>query len=91
MTPAAQACLKTEEIGVGTALVNFANSLSSSIAVAVYGVVYNKFTAADPANTENIKNGVNAVFWTAGIVSVIGLALVVFWVRPLLEKQEKNA
>ena len=91
VTPAAQACLKTEEIGVGTALVNFANSLSSSIAVAVYGVVYNKFTAADPANTENIKNGVNAVFWTAGIVSMIGLALVVFWVRPLLEKQEKNA
>lgn len=90
VTPAAQACLKTEEIGVGTALVNFANSLSSSIAVAVYGVVYNHYTAADPANAENIKNGVNAVFRTAGFVSLLGLALVIFWVRPMLERQEGN-
>lgn len=87
VTPAAQACLKKEEIGVGTAMVNFVNSLSSSFAVAIYGVVYNAFTAAEPSNVENIRNGVNAVFLTAGGVSFVGLLVVLFWVRPLLEKQ----
>lgn len=89
VTPAAQACLKKEEIGVGTAMVNFANSLSSSFAVAVYGVVYNAFTASDPGNVENIRKGINAVFLTAGGVSIIGLLVVLLWVRPLLEKQTK--
>lgn len=88
VTPAAQHCLKTEEIGVGTALVNFVNSLAGSLAVAAYGVVYNSFTAADPANVVNIRNGVNAVFWTAGGVSLIGLLIVLFWVRPILNGKD---
>lgn len=87
VTPAAQGCLAKEEIGVGTAMVNFVNSLSSSFAVAIYGVVYNGFTASDPTYIKNIQNGCNAVFLTAGGVSVLGLLFVIFFVRPLLEKQ----
>lgn len=88
ITPAAQNCLKAEEIGVGTSMINFANSLTGSLAAAIYGVVYNWFTLNDPTNTRNIQNGVNAVFLTAGAVTLIGLFLVLLWVRPMLERQQ---
>jgi len=84
VTPAAQQCLRPEEMGMGTSLVNFVNSLATSLAVVLYGALYNRFTAADPTAVSNIKNGVNAVFFTAGSVTVIGLLLIVFWVRPMI-------
>lgn len=90
VTPAAQGCLKTEDIGIGTALVNFANSLAGSLAAAIYGMIYGACTAADPTNVANIQKGVNAVFLTAGGVTVVGLLLVLFWVRPLIEKQARK-
>ena len=90
VTPAAQGCLKTEDIGIGTALVNFANSLAGSLAAAIYGMIYGACTAADPTNVANIQKGVNAVFLTAGGVTVVGLLLVLFWVRPLIEKQARE-
>ncbi len=87
ITPAAQACLKPEDIGIGTALINFANSLSCSLAAAIFGMIYSGFTVADPTNVANIQNGVNTVFLTAGAITVVGLVLVLFWVRPMLEEQ----
>lgn len=87
ITPAAQACLKKEDIGVGTALVNFANSLAGSLAAALYGTIYGGFTAADATNVDLMQKGVNAVFLTAGGITVVGLLLVIFWVRPMLEKE----
>ena len=90
ITPAAQSCLKPEDIGVGTALVNFANSLAGSLAAAVYGLIYSTCTAADATNVAYIQKGVNTVFLTAGIVTLVGLALVIFWVKPMLEKQAKE-
>ena len=91
ITPAAQGCLQPEDIGVGTALVNFANSLAGSLAAAIYGAIYGAFTAADPTNVSNIQGGVNAVFLTAGVITLVGLVLTLFMVKPLLEKQEKEA
>lgn len=82
ITPSAQATLQPEDMGVGTSLVNFVNSLANTIAAAVFGVAYNLNTASDPTNVSNIQNGVNAVFWLAAIVSAIGLLLVIFVVRP---------
>lgn len=90
ITPAAQGCLKTEDIGIGTALINFANSLAGSLAAAIYGMIYGGFTASDPTNVANIQNGVNAVFLTAGGITVLGLLLVLLWVRPMLEKQARE-
>lgn len=87
ITPTAQGMLAPEEMGVGTSLVNFANSLSGTIAAAVFAVAYNVNTAADPKNTVYIQNGVNAVFWTAAVVSLIGLLLVVFIVKPQMSKK----
>lgn len=85
ITPGAQACVKAEDIGVGTSLINFANSLSGSLAAAVYGVVYNSFTITDPSDVNLITSGVNGVFLLAGVVSLIGFILVIVWVRPILK------
>lgn len=82
ITPAAQATLQPEDMGVGTSLVNFVNSLSNTISVAVLGVAYDLNTRSDPTNVTNIQNGVNAVFIFAAIVSLAGFLLVVFVIRP---------
>ena len=71
VTPAAQSCLKPEDIGVGTALVNFANSLASSISAALYGAIYGGFTAADVTDRTLMQKGVNGVFLTAGIITFV--------------------
>ena len=59
ITPTAQAMLAPEDMGIGTSLVNFANSLSGTIAVAVFAVAYNASTSADPTNVALIQSGVN--------------------------------
>ena len=41
-------------------------------------------------NVANIQRGVNTVFLTAGVITLVGLALTIFMVKPLLEKQEKE-
>ena len=89
ITPAAQGTLTPEDMGVGTSLVNFFNSLAQTIAAAVFGVAYNAFTVADPNNVANIQAGVNAVFWVAGIVTAIGFLLVIFVIRPKMTKAKE--
>lgn len=88
ITPAAQGTLTPEDMGVGTSLVNFFNSLAQTIAAAVFGVAYNAFTVADPNNVANIQAGVNSVFWVAGIVTAIGFFVVIFVIRPKMTKQQ---
>lgn len=81
ITPSAQAMLTPEDMGIGTALVNFANSLAGTLSAAAYAVAYNVCTAENPENKVYMQNGVNAVFWTAAIVTLIGLILVLTVVR----------
>ena len=81
------AMLAPEDMGIGTSLVNFANSLSGTIAVAVFAVAYNASTSADPTNVALIQNGVKSVFWTAAVVTLIGLLLVIFIVKPEMSKK----
>lgn len=89
ITPSAQATLQPQDMGVGTALVNFVNSLATTISAAICGVAYNMNIVADPTNVANIQNGVNAVFWLAAIVSVIGFLIVIFVIRPQMTKKEE--
>ena len=88
ITPTAQGMLAPEDMGVGTALVNFANSLAGTIAAAVYAVAYNASTASDPTNPVLIQSGVKSVFTTATVVAVIGLLLVLFVVKPQMSMKE---
>lgn len=87
ITPAAQATLSPADMGIGTSLVNFFNSLANTIAAAVFGVAYNLQTASDPTNPALIQNGVNTVFWVAAAVSLVGLLLVIFVIRPQMTKK----
>ena len=88
ITPSAQSTLTPGDMGVGTSLVNFFNSLAQTIAAAVFGVAYNAFTVADATNVTNIQAGVNAVFWVAGIVTAIGFVIVLFVIRPKMMKSQ---
>ncbi len=88
-TPAAQSVLKTEDIGIGTSMINFANSLSASIAAAVYSAIYGISTASG-VTADTVQRGVNGVFLTAGIVTIVGVVLVITKIRPMLASQEKE-
>lgn len=87
ITPAAQGMLEPQDMGIGTSLVNFVNSLAAPIAAALMGVAYNVNTAADPNNVDKIAAGVNAVFWLAGIVSIVGFVIVLLLVRPQMKDE----
>ncbi len=87
ITPTAQATLPPADMGVGTALVNFVNSLANTIAATVFGVAYNLNTAADPTNAALIQSGVNAVFLVAAVVTFVGFLLVVLVIRPALSEK----
>ena len=91
ITPAAQATLEQKELGVGTSLVNFVNSLSGLIAAAVFGIAYDINTKADPQNVSNIAAGVNSVFLISALVSIVGLAIVLLVVRKQMNAQAKAA
>jgi len=91
ITPSAQTMLAPADMGVGTSLINFVNSLASTVSAALLGVAYNLRTAADPTNVTNIQNGVNLVFWVSAIVTIIGFVLVIFVVRPgMMKKTQEN-
>jgi len=87
--PAAQATLEPQDIGIGTALINFSSSLAGAVSAAVLGAVYNINTVADSTSITNIQAGINAVFWIAGIVSLVGFLLVIFLIRPQMGVKEE--
>ena len=89
-TPAAQSCLKPEDIGIGTSMINFANSLTASVAAAIYSAIYGISTASG-VTADTVQTGVNGVFLTAGVVTLVGVALVLTKIRPMLEKEEAAA
>ena len=86
-TPAAQSVLKTEDIGIGTSMINFANSLSASVAAAIYSAIYGISTASG-VTADTVQTGVNGVFLTAGIVTIVGVVLCLTKIRPMLETKE---
>ena len=90
ITPTAQTTLLPEDMGVGTSLATFVNSLSTTIAAAVFGVAYNLKTAADPTDPVNIQSGVSIVYMVAAVVTLVGFLLVIFFIRPWINKREKE-
>ena len=87
-TPAAQSVLKPEDMGIGTSMINFANSVSASIAAAVYAAIYGISTASG-ITADTVQTGVNGVFLTAGIVTVVGVIIVLTKIRPMLQDEVK--
>ena len=85
VTPSAQQTLATQDMGIGTSLLSFANSLSNLLASAALGIVYD-LNVTDPRPTaEMVAGGVNSVFLLTALASFGGLALVLLVVRRQLK------
>ena len=80
ITPAAQASLDPSELGIGTSLLTFMNSLSPLLAAAICGIVFD-------VNKDNIQTGINGVFFLTAIVSIIGLLVVIFGIKDKDSKE----
>lgn len=87
VTPFAQMTLDQEDIGIGTSLINFTNSLSGTIGAAVLGAAYNFYTVGNATSVEHIRRGCNAVFWIAAVFGIIGVGIVLFVIRPQMTKK----
>lgn len=80
ITPAAQASLDPSELGIGTSLLTFMNSLSPLLAAAICGIVFD-------VNKDNIQTGINGVFLLTAVVAIIGLLIVIFCIKDKEEKE----
>lgn len=87
VTPSLQTVLDSKDLGVGTSLSSFTNSLSNLLASVSFGLLYDLQTASDPNNVSYIIRGINSVFSASAIVSALGVLLVLFILRPLLERK----
>lgn len=74
ITPAAQATLNSSDLGIGTSLITFMNSLANLFSAAICGVVFD-------ANKNNIQTGINMVFLITAIISAIGALIVILGVK----------
>lgn len=81
ITPAAQSTLEPKDLGVGTALVTFMNSLSGLFAAAISGVIFDA--------SANVNSAVNSIFAITAGISFVGLVLVILVVRKSLNKDNK--
>lgn len=85
ITPTAQATLSQKDLGVGTSMVNFVNSLSGLISAAIFGVAYDIQTKSNPNDINNIISGINSIFLISAIISLLGFIIVFFIVRKQIE------
>lgn len=85
VTPAAQATLPMEQMGIGTSLVTFVNSLATLFAAAINAALYNSSVSRGDT-VENIAAGINKVNLLAGALGVVGFLVVVLVVRKHQEE-----
>ncbi len=85
VTPTAQQTLAPQDIGIGTSLLSFTNSLSNLLASAALGIVYDLQVTAPRPTAAMVASGVNAVFLLTALVSFGGLALILLVVRRQLK------
>ncbi|WP_294344051.1 MFS transporter [uncultured Clostridium sp.] len=81
ITPAAQASLDPSELGIGTSLLTFMNSLSPLFAAAICGIVFD-------VNKDNIQTGINGVFFLTALVAIIGFLIVLFGIKKDSSKEK---
>ena len=74
ITPTAQSTLDPSELGIGTSLLTFINSLSPLFAAAIDGIIFD-------VNKNNIQTGINGVFFITAAISLIGTLIAVFKVK----------
>ena len=80
VTAAAQGTLQQQDMGVGTALVNFGNAISGLISASICGVLFD-------SNINNINQGINLTFMASVISAILGLFIILFFVRKYMKKE----
>lgn len=91
ITPAAQATLKPQDLGIGTSLVNFINSLSGLVSAAVFGLAYDIYTSVNSESIAYITKGINTVFLLASVISFIGLIIVLLVVKNQVNERTRES
>lgn len=74
VTPAAQATLEPEDLGIGSSLTTFFNSLSGLVGSAMFGVIYGM-------NADSVQRGINHIFLFSAAATAVGFAVVLLVVR----------
>jgi hypothetical protein len=89
IAPAAQSMLAPKDLGVGTSLIGFMNSLSGSLSAAICGIAYDTLTQKTPG-IKGMTEGIDTAFLITAGVAVIGLILVLFVFRPMIAKSSRK-
>lgn len=83
VTPAAQDTLEAKDLGVGTSLINFFNSMGSVLGASLSGYLFN-LAGGD------VQSGIRNAFTSMVVVSILGFLLVIFYVRPKIIQHSKS-
>ena len=83
VTPAAQATLSPNDLGVGTSLIAFANSLSGLFSAAVCSVIYGM-------TPDSVQAGINHIHMFTVAASLAGLLIVILIVRPAMNDAARS-
>ncbi|WP_426350820.1 MFS transporter [Alloiococcus sp. CFN-8] len=84
ITPAAQGTLSPKNLGIGTALVTFVNSLATLFSAAISGVIFD-------ANADSINTAINSIYITTTVITIIGLLVVLILVRKNTRNNAKES
>lgn len=89
ITPAAQAVLTPEDMGIGTSLIGFFISLSSVISSSLDGIAYDTLRLSEQG-VHGITMGVDTVFLISAITGLLTFILSTFIYRKMAENRAKN-
>ncbi|MDY6065186.1 MAG: MFS transporter [Finegoldia sp.] len=88
ITTMAQTCLEPQDLGIGTSLVNFVNTFAGLLSSSIFGIAYDLKTKANPADPALIASGASSIYMLAGIVSVVGVLIVLFMTKDIFNKEK---
>lgn len=90
ITPAAQAVLTPEDMGIGTSLIGFFISLSSVISSSLDGIAYDTLRLSEQG-VHGITMGVDTVFLISAITGLLTFILSTFIYRKMAETAQKTS
>lgn len=90
LTPAAQAELKPQDMGIGTSMLGFVITLSNLISSAIFGIAFDTLKNANPGVAGETA-GLDTVFLLAAISGLICLLLAVTVYRKMVIKKAAQA
>lgn len=90
LLPAVQRVLSREDMAVGTSMIGFIMTLSSSVAAGLFGLCYNSLTART-AGIRGMTDGIDTICLLVCFLSIVGVMLVIMFLRPMLQKRIAQA